>query len=84
MSTIEPLTVDERGAIELLGEVATIFSHRIVGNGPTREPDIAEFFSHVHDLQHAIMAQAAARTYGYRLLGQAFDRYAAAAGEEKR
>lgn len=45
----------------------------LVGHGPSREADLRELGSHIHAIQHAVMAQSAARTYPerYRLLGRA-------------
>lgn len=64
------LTEDERTALRLSGELANA-CHRIIGDGPTAEHDWAEMASHIHVIQHAVMAQAAARAYPdeYRLLG---------------
>lgn len=44
---------------------------RIVADGPTRDHDLNEACARIHDLQHAVMAQAAARAYpgSYRRLG---------------
>lgn len=74
------LSDDEHRAIELLGEVATIFATRIVSkrvdadriDDGTRASDLAEFVYHVHNAQRMIAAQAAAREYPklYRLLGE--------------
>lgn len=43
----------------------------IVGDGPTRDADLAEACAHIHALQHTVMAQAAARAHPgeFRLLG---------------
>jgi hypothetical protein len=67
---MEPLTADELWIVETLGKVADRWAG-CVGDGPTREPDLAEFFAHVHVLQQAVMAQAAARIYPhlFRLAG---------------
>lgn len=70
MATTELLTADEKAAITKLGEVATICS-RIVAHGKTRNDDFGEIVLHIHNVQHAIMSQAAARAYPteFRLLG---------------
>jgi hypothetical protein len=69
------LTPAEHHLIKLLGECWTRYS-RIVGDGPTRAADSNEFVTKIHDLQHAVMAQAAARAYPdeYRLVGESFER----------
>jgi len=68
----ELLTPVEHELIEMLGRCASAFANHVVGNGSTRACDIAEFYAHVHDLQHTVMAQACARAFGslYRMLGQ--------------
>lgn len=71
----ELLTVNERLA---LGETADLWTRLsgIVGDGPSRIADLAELATHIHAIQRAIMAQAAAREcpHLYRLLGQVIDR----------
>lgn len=44
----------------------------VVGDGPTRDADLAEVAYHIHALQHFVMAQAAGRAYPteYRLAGR--------------
>lgn len=68
---IAALTGAELRALEMTGELMGVLAE-IVGNGPTREQDLAEICSHVHNLQHLVMAQAAARAYParFRLLGE--------------
>lgn len=65
-----PLTPLERKAINLTGELWGMLSG-IVDQGPSRRHDLAELMGHVHAIQHAVMAQAAARCYPeeFRLLG---------------
>lgn len=66
-----PLLTDaEHELVAALGEVWNSFC-RVVGNGPTRDHDLAEIVAHVHALQHKVMGQAAARAYPgrYRVLG---------------
>jgi hypothetical protein len=67
------LTEAEREAISLAGDLATKLSE-IVGHGSTRAADLAELLHHVHGIQRAVLAQAAARTYPrqFRLLGDTF------------
>lgn len=67
----EPLTVDEHEACDLLGKAAALYT-QIVGHGPSRSMDLAEFHHHIHVCQQAVMSQAAARAYPhrYRLLGE--------------
>lgn len=65
LTDLELHVVDTLGT--LWGDICSI-----VGDGPTREPDLAEMIHHVHALQHKVMAQAAARAYPdcFRLLGR--------------
>lgn len=72
------LTSDEHGLIGSLADIANRMG-RIIGDGPTREGDIAEMVHHIHGLQQMVMAQAAARAYPdtYRLLGGVVGRAAA-------
>ena len=47
----------------------------LIGDGPTSAADWAEILPHLHALQQAVMAQAAARTHPgrYRKLGETID-----------
>lgn len=65
------LTVREVEAVETLGRLWGELCE-IVGDGPTRDADLTELVAHVHALQHAVMAQAAARAHpdAFRLLGE--------------
>lgn len=67
----ELLTEHEHEVAELLGKCYVIFNQKICGRGPTRDHDLTEFASRIHDLQNAVLAQAAARAYPntYRLAG---------------
>ena len=67
----DPLTADEREAVQQAGLLFTFIAERIVGHGPTRADDLAEFRYAVHVIQRAVEAQAAARAYPreFRLLG---------------
>lgn len=68
----EPLlTDDEHEVIRLLAEAWNLLN-QCAGSGRTRAADMGEAALHVHALQHAVMAQAAARAYPdiYRLLGE--------------
>lgn len=64
------LTRDEHLVMNLLGEVAGRMA-KIIGEGPTRQQDLAEMVTHVHDLQRMVMSQSAGRDHPglYRLLG---------------
>lgn len=64
------LTHDEMDAIQMLGDVYGLLT-RIVSDGPCRTQDLTEMASKIHDLQHAVMANAAARYYPdkYRIRG---------------
>lgn len=65
------LTPAERTALDLTAQLANTLA-RVVGDGPTRQADLAELVHQVHVIQHAVLAQAAARAYPteYRLLGE--------------
>lgn len=69
------LTDTEHRAIEMAGDLYTHISTMVVGNGPTRQDDLAEICSSIHHIQHAVMAQAAARAHPdkYRLLGSTIE-----------
>ncbi len=60
-----------RKAGELWGDLCSI-----VDQGPTRDADLAELITHIHAIQHTVMAQSAARTYPseFRLLGSSLKR----------
>lgn len=64
------LTELEFHALDLTAQLARAMAE-ITGNGSTRADDLREADSHVHAIQHMIMAQAAARAYPdrFRLLG---------------
>lgn len=66
------LTDDERKAVRLAGELYTLIAERVCGHGPTREDDLAEVRASVHQVQRAVMAQAAARLHPgeLRLMGE--------------
>lgn len=76
MAESSPLLTDAEH--ELIVHLGTAFTRycAVVGDGASRAGDLAEFASRVHDLQHAVMAQAAARAYPdrYRLAGQEVSR----------
>lgn len=68
----EPLLSDlEIQALRMSGELANLLA-RIIGDGSTREGDWREAVSKIHDIQHMIAAQAAARAFPneFRLLGE--------------
>jgi len=71
MTAVAGLTDDEHHAIELTTALWNQLS-AIVGQGPTRAPDLAELAIHIHAIQTTVLAQAAARTHPdrYRLLGE--------------
>lgn len=70
MSTEPLMTEDEHKAVALLGDAANAI-RKVIGDGNQAEYDWAEAASRIHDLQHMVMAQAAARAYPerYRPLG---------------
>ncbi|GIH95344.1 hypothetical protein ACFFMN_23570 [Planobispora siamensis] len=65
------LTPDELDALSLTADLAGRLA-LIVGEGRSRAHDLNELLVHVHAIQHAVMAQAAARIYPerFRLLGE--------------
>lgn len=67
----ELLNDDEQLAMQQAAELWNTLC-RVVGDGVTRNADLRELMGHIHGIQHAVMAQAAARAYpdDYRLLGQ--------------
>jgi DNA-binding CsgD family transcriptional regulator len=69
--TAPALTGAERRAVRLAGELYTLIASEIAGDGATREDDLAELRYHVHAIQNAVKAQAAARLYPleFRMLG---------------
>lgn len=68
---MELLTDAEHELVTKLGECFDAYTS-IVGPGGTRSADLSEFAARIHDLQHAVLAQAAARAYPdrYRLAGE--------------
>lgn len=64
------LTEQEREVISMAGRLWDALCG-VIDRGPTRAADCAELIPHVHAIQHAVMAQAAARFYPeeYRPLG---------------
>lgn len=67
------LTDAEHALITKLGECFNEFCI-ITNDGSNRDHDLSEAALHVHALQHAVMANAAAREYPhlYRVLGGGF------------
>lgn len=65
------LTDAERRVVGLLAEAWNTLVTEVVEDGPTRDQDLAELGSHVHVVQNAVLAQAAARCYPalYRRMG---------------
>jgi len=64
------LTDAEHTAMDLTAQLWNALC-AIAGDGPARAGDLAEMATHIHAIQHAIMAQAAARAHPdrYRLMG---------------
>lgn len=58
---------------ELVADIAAVWNKllKAVGPGDARAGDLSELALHIHALQNAVLAQAAARQYPdqYRLLG---------------
>jgi len=69
------LTDTEKEALALSGQLAGLL-RKIIGDGPQAANDWAEAAIHIHNIQHTIMSQAAARAYPqeFRLLGQTLDK----------
>lgn len=69
---VELLTAQEREALAVSGRLANMMARIIeAGNSPTIDQDKMEMVFLIHNIQHFIMAQAAARAYPdeFRLLG---------------
>jgi hypothetical protein len=64
------LTDDEHAAVRAAGDLWGLLV-AVTGDGPSREGDLAELVGHIHAIQNAVLAQAAARAYPdrYRLMG---------------
>lgn len=65
------LTGAEHRALTLIADLWNLLSGQIIESGPSAFDDRRELAGHIHAIQHAIMAQAAARAYPnyFRLLG---------------
>lgn len=65
------LTFAERQAVRDAGMLYTHIAGHVVTGGPTRADDLAEFRAAVHQIQRAVLAQAAVRACPteFRLLG---------------
>lgn len=65
------LTLFEKDAIRLAGELWDRLC-TIVGDGPTRDADLAELIAPIHLIQRYVGSQAAARAHPteFRLLGE--------------
>lgn len=66
----ELLTADEKKVINDAGQLWNAIA-KLVPSGPTRDADLKELVVHVHSIQRAVMANAAARAYPdeFRILG---------------
>jgi len=64
------LTPAERKALDLTRELWHALTD-IAGDGRTRDADLSELATKIHDIQNTVLAQAGARAYpdSYRLLG---------------
>jgi len=78
--TAQQLLTPEELEVLALTAVTAGKIHKIIGDGPNSYWDWAEAAHHIHNLQHMVMSQAAARAYPemFRLLGGTLD------GPEKR
>ncbi len=71
----EPLlTAEEMAFMRLTADLANSLSN-VIGHGGTRHFDLHEGVDKIHQLQHMVMAQAAARAYPglFRVLGGVID-----------
>ena len=68
------LTREEHRAMDLTAALYNTLC-KVAGDGPTRDWDLAEIAASIHHIQHAVLAQAAARAYPsrYRLMGQTME-----------
>jgi transposase len=68
---LDVLTEAEHEAMRMTADLWDQLCSAVVRGGSTRAADLNELAMHVHAIQHAIMAQAAARAYPdlYRPLG---------------
>lgn len=69
------LTDDELELMNKTAQVANLM-YKVIGDGPQSEHDWAEAAHHIHNIQHMVMAQAAARAYPdlFRLMGKVIPR----------
>jgi hypothetical protein len=67
----ELMTSDEHRAIQMTVDLWNLLVNNIVGDGLSRENDLAELASDIHRVQERLLAQAASRAYPhlYRGLG---------------
>jgi hypothetical protein len=68
---LDVLTEAEHEAMRMTADLWNHLCSAVVRGGGTRSGDLAELAAHIHGIQHAVMAQAAARAYPdlYRPLG---------------
>lgn len=65
------LTIAEHKALELTAQLWNQLAGQVIKDGPSGDLDRQELAAHIHAIQRAVMAQAAARAYPglFRLLG---------------
>lgn len=70
MPGLDLLTDEELACLKTTAKLANQLAG-IIGQGPSASQDLTEVVGHLHAIQHAVMAQAAARAYPgrFRLLG---------------
>jgi len=85
MAHADLLTNAEHELLGLLGSCWNRYAAILRTAGGDVQGDAAEFASHIHDLQNAVMAQAAARAYPdrYRLAGSTFAAALAEGGDDE-
>lgn len=68
---VELLSVAERRCLDLTVELWNTMVRDVIGGERSAAGDLSELASKIHDIQHMIMSQAAARAYPgiFRLLG---------------
>lgn len=67
----ELLTDAEHEVIDLLGQAWTVICEQVVAAEASAGEDLREIMHHLHAVQNAVLANAAARAYPekYRLMG---------------
>jgi hypothetical protein len=66
------LTSAELAAMDMTVALVNLVCREVIGHGPTRQHDVAEFCAAIHHVQATILSQAAGRAYPdrFRTLGE--------------